>query len=88
MEYKISKTIFNKEVILKVTYLWQEDFNINISEDENNYVLSVVSKTGTDFDWNKYYSELEEQQLKENLNNQFGTIRDVIYEKAFSHFKR
>ena len=88
MEYKISKTIFNKEVILKVTYLWQEDFNINISEDENNYVLSVVSKTGTDFDWNKYYSELEEQQLKENLNNQFGTIRDAIYEKAFSNFKR
>ena len=59
MEYRISKTIFNNEVILKVTYLWQEDFNINISEDENNYVLSVVSKTGTDFDWNIYYSELE-----------------------------
>ena len=30
----------------------------------------------------------EVQQLKENLNNQFGTIRDAIYEKAFSHFKR
>ncbi|MBR1984140.1 MAG: His-Xaa-Ser system protein HxsD [Clostridia bacterium] len=88
MEYKISKTIFNKEVILKVTYLWQEDFNINISEDENNYVLSVVSKTGTDFIWDKFNSELQEQQLKENLNNQFGTIRDAIYEKAFSHFKR
>ncbi len=88
MEYKISKTIFNKEVILKVTYLWQEDFNINISEDENNYVLSVVSKTGTDFNWDKFNSELQEQQLKENLNNQFGTIRDAIYEKAFSHFKR
>ena len=57
MEYKISKTIFNKEVILKVTYLWQEDFNINISEDENNYVLSVVSKTGTDFNWDKFNYE-------------------------------
>ena len=88
MEYNISKTIFNKEVILKVTYLWQEEFNIKISENENNYVLTVVSKAGTDFDWNKYYSELEEQQLKENLNNQFGTIRDAIYEKAFHHFKR
>lgn len=88
MEYKVSKSVFFKEAILKVAYLWQEDFSIKITEDENNYILSVVSKTGTGFDWDKFNSELQEQQLKENLNNQFGTIRDAIYEKAFSHFKR
>lgn len=88
MEYKISKTIFHKEVILKVAYLWQNDFSIIISEDENNYIISATSKNATDFCWTKFYSELEEQQLRENLNLQFGSIRDAIYQKAFSRFKR
>ncbi len=88
MQYSISKTIFSKEVILKVTYLWQENFCINISEDEYNYILSIDSKTGLDFDWNKFNSQLQEQQLRETLNNQFGEIRDAIYNKAFSNFKR
>lgn len=88
MEYRISKTIFHKEVILKVAYMWQEDFALKISEDENNYVISVTSKTTAVFDWDKFYSELEEQQLRENLNMQFGSMRNAIYEKAFSHFKR
>lgn len=88
MEYEVSKSVFFKEVILKIAYLWQEDFSINISEDENNYILSVVSKSGATFDWNQFNSELQEQQLKETLNNQFGMIRDAIYEKAFSHFRK
>ncbi len=88
MKYKVSKTVFFKEAILKVVYLWQENFNINIAEDDDNYIISIVSKAGTDFDWDKFNSELQEQQLKEDLNNQFGTLRDAIYEKAFSHFKR
>ena len=37
MEYKVSKSVFFKEAILKVAYLWQEDFSIKITEDENNY---------------------------------------------------
>ena len=38
MEYKVSKSVFFKEAILKVAYLWQEDFSIKITEDENNYM--------------------------------------------------
>ncbi len=87
MEYKISKSIFQKEVILKILYLWQGKFCINISEDGNNYILKVIDKSDVVFDFDKFNMELNEQQLRENLNNQFGPIRDSIYKKAFSHFK-
>ena len=32
--------------------------------------------------------ELQEQQLRENLNKQFGSLRESIYKKAFSIVER
>lgn len=89
MLYSLSKTTFNKEVILKVAYLWQEDFNIAISEDNNNFLLNIESKTQkVQFDFSAFNSTLQEQQLRETLNNQFGILRESIYNKAFEHFSR
>lgn len=88
MEYKLSKTTFNKEAILKVVYLWQEDFNIDIIEDEFNWVIDVKSKQADkEFNFDDFNRDIQEQQLRETLNNQFGSLRDSIYSKAFQHFQ-
>ena len=85
--YSISKTIFNNETILKVAYTWRENFDIAISEDENNYVLQVKPRhENAVFNWDSFNSQLQEQQLREKLNEQFGGLRQTIYEKAFAHF--
>lgn len=86
MEHKISKTIFTKETVLKVVYLWQENFTIVLSEDEYNYIISI-SDNNKDFDLSKFSSDLQEQQLRETLNSQFGNLRNAIYEKAFEKIK-
>lgn len=88
MDFKVSKAIFSKESILKVVYLWQKDFNIVIEEDEYNYILNISSVGGAVFNVENFNKELQEQQLRETLNNQFGTLRDSIYNKAFEHFLR
>lgn len=89
MLYSLSKTTFNKETLLKVAYLWQNDFNIVISEDDNNFLLNIESKTQeVQFDFSVFNSTLQEQQLRETLNNQFGMLRENIYSKAFEHFSR
>lgn len=89
MEYKFSKTVFSKECILKTVYLWQEKFAINIQEDEFNYLLRIEPKNSNDiiFDINEFIKELEEQELREKLNLQFGYLRESIYKKAFEHFE-
>jgi His-Xaa-Ser system protein HxsD len=88
MKYEISKTIFNKETLLKVVYLWQEDFIINIVEDEYNWIISVESKhADKEFHFDNFNKKLQEQQLRETLNNQFGNLRDNIYNRAFQHFQ-
>ena len=86
MEHKISKTIFTKETVLKVVYLWQEKFTIILSEDEYNYIISI-SDDNKDFDLTTFSTDLQEQQLRETLNSQFGKLRDAIYEKAFEKIK-
>lgn len=88
MNFKVSKTIFSKESILKVVYLWQKDFNIVIEEDEYNYILNILSVGDAVFNVENFNKELQEQQLRETLNNQFGMLRDSIYNKAFEHFLR
>ena len=75
-QYKFSKSI------LKTVYLWP---NVLISEDEFNYVIEVNSPDN--FDINKFNSDIQEQQLRENLNSQFGELREAIYNKAFERFE-
>lgn len=88
MEYKLSKTTFNKEAVLKVVYLWQEDFNIDIIEDEFNWVIDVKSKQADkEFCFDDFNRKVQEQQLRETLNNQFGSLRDSIYSRAFQYFQ-
>lgn len=81
----LSKTVYLKETILKTVYSLQENFNINISEDEYNYILNIDSET--QFDEKNFFKLLNEQQLRETLNIQFGQLRDEIYHRAFSRFE-
>ena len=62
MEFEISKTLYDKETILKVIYYYQDKFTINII--------------------------LQEQQIRETLNKQFGDLRNSIYKKAFSFMEK
>lgn len=89
MLYEISKTIFSKETVLKVAYLWQENCTIIISENANNFVLDIQTKrTGKSFDFKTFDENLKEQQLREMLNDQFGQLHDIIYNKAFERFDK
>lgn len=81
-QYKFAKSVFDKDAILKTVYLWQD---ILVSEDEFNYVIEVNSPDN--FDINKFNSDIQEQQLRENLNSQFGELREAIYNKAFERFE-
>lgn len=86
-ELILSKTVFSKETILKTVYSMQDKFVINITENEYNYTLSIRNiLDNVTFDKDKFCKCLQEQQLRELLNNEFGDLRKVIYSKAFERF--
>ena len=81
-QYKFAKSVFDKDAILKTVYLWQD---ILVSEDKFNYIIEVNSPNNFDID--KFNSDLQEQQLRETLNGQFGELREAISYKAFERFE-
>ncbi len=76
-QYKFAKSVFDKDAILKTVYLWQD---ILVSD-----IIEVNSPNNFDID--KFNSDLQEQQLRETLNGQFGELREAIYNKAFERFE-
>lgn len=84
MEISLDNNIYSKEAVLKTIYLFKEDFNIKLSSDSNFIIISIECKQSLEFEQEIFMSMLIEQQLRETLNSQNGSLRDLIYTKAFS----
>lgn len=84
MEFSLAKDIYSKEAILQTIYLFKEDFNIELDTNESSIIVKVDSKKSVIFDKEKFMNLLLEQQLREMLNQKNGSLRDIIYKKAFS----
>jgi len=84
MQIKLLKEMYSKEAILKTVYSFNQDFAIGVNADEYSYILDIKPVKGIDFDEASFLSKLQEQQLRETLNLQYGKLREAIYKKAFS----
>lgn len=84
MEIELLKELYSKEAILKTIHLFSNDYNILLSSNEYAFVIKIKSLTDKIFDEILFMTKLQEQQLKETLNLQFGNLRETIYNKAFS----
>lgn len=80
---ELSNKIYTKDAILKTVYLFHSDFVINVDEKNDYFVLEIKPLHEKIFDENNFLFKLQEQQLRETLNSQFGSLRDKIYQKAF-----
>lgn len=85
----IDLTLYSKDVIIATIYKFSHLFYIHqqIDEDSPNLVIVIFeSKDGNAIivDIPKQFcNELIDQQLRHNVNEQFGYIRDMIVEEAF-----
>lgn len=84
MQLKLLKEMYSKEAILKTVHLFNDDFTIDITTDEHSFILDIKSLSSIGFEEVPFLSKLQEQQLRETLNLQYGELREAIYKKAFS----
>lgn len=84
MDIKLLKELYSKEAILKTIHLFSNDFSILIDSNEHYFILNIKSLNDKVFNDVFFMTNLQEQQLKETLNLQFGKLREAIYDKAFS----
>lgn len=82
-------SIYTKEVIIAATYKFSHLYYIHIATDtENSNIARIIfepknENSETEKAAKQFCNELIDQQLRQNVNVQFGHIRDMIVEEAF-----
>ena len=88
-QVSVDLALYSKDVITAAIYMYSHLFYIHQRTDENNPNLVIVifeSKEDNALTANipkQFCNELIDQQLRHNVNEQFGHIRDMIVEEAF-----
>ena len=88
-QVSVDLALYSKDVITAAIYKFSHLFYIHQQIDENNPNLVIVifeSKDGNILTMDipkQFCNELIDQQLRHNVNEQFGHIRDMIVEEAF-----
>ena len=88
---KLSKEVYFIEAVTSASNKFNDFFFIKIDICENNdfkVIFETKDKTQSNdliqVKLKDFCNELLEQQVRENLNKQFGNLRESIYQKAFS----
>lgn len=85
----VDLTLYSKDVITAAIYKFSHLFYIHQQTDKSNPNLVIVifeSKDDNAITVNvpkQFCNELIDQQLRHDVNAQFGHIRDMIVEEAF-----
>lgn len=87
MKLFLSNKVYGKEAVLKASYMMKEDFSFFIDVDADYFILNFTALNDKSFNETKFMDSINEQQLRETLNDEFGELRNQIYAKAFSIVK-
>ena len=86
----LSKRLYEKDAILNATYNYSNlgYFKLDNFDDNNVALIFKVKNYGKKVDIDMIIgnlcNEINEQQLRLDLESRMGKIRDLIYEKAFA----
>lgn len=93
MRIRIDLRLYSKEALLAVMYNFSGQYDISqrICDDDSNYIEVSLSpkdlSPANDINETNLSAEFErrliDQQLRLNINKEFGHIRDLIVEEAF-----
>ena len=83
----LEKALYEREAILACVQLFQNESDVSVSGGDSGNV--TVSFSGTDTAAleelaKRFRAELVRQQVRRDLNVQFGELREMIVQQAFS----
>ena len=83
----LSKEFFEREPVFAAVSRFTDRYYVGIQPaDEYNIEVSIQPKNADDADKNivkAFCNELIEQQVRHDLQNRFGKLREMIVEQAF-----
>lgn len=90
LRFKISTRQYSDSVLHKCFYWYSNNYDVIIVKEEDAYIISIEKNEGT-FDYNflvaKIKRDLIDYNLREIVERETSTIRELLIAKAFSHFE-
>ncbi len=90
LSFKLSATDYSESVVYKCMYWYLGDYNVAISKDVNNYMVTISLKNAKYFDEEELIVRLKNDlidfKLREIVNKETLTIRELITAKAFASY--
>lgn len=85
IELNFLKKAVSIKAIQQVMSQYQEEFAFNVSEIENKYVLELIPKSEMIVEKvvENMSSQIIDQQIRLDLQQEFGQLRDIIVRYAF-----
>lgn len=88
----LSKEFFEREPVFAAAAKFTERYYVGIQpHGDDSFEVSISSKTGEDdaaSTIKTFCNELIEQQVRHDLQNRFGKLREIIVAQAFSPLER
>lgn len=83
---KYSKELYSKDVLMKAAYAFTDEVYIHLDCDNENYIVSVYSKSNEleENFFNKFENELIAQETRKIIVGQTKNIREMIVARALS----
>jgi len=83
----LSKAFFESEPVLAAAAKFTQDYYVSIQPiKENEFEVAIQAKPGVEANVNiikEFCNELIDAQVRQDLQQQFGKIREMIVEQAF-----
>lgn len=82
----VDMTLYTKESLVVACYKFTDHFYVHQQTDGQNVIVVFESKDEnivSEEHVKQFCNELIDQQVRYNMNKQFGHIRDLIVEEAF-----
>ena len=88
----LSKEFFEREAVFAAVARFTDEHYVGVQpHDDNSFEVSISPKSDNTDSSNAikmFCNELIEQQVRLDLQNRFGKLRDIIVAQAFSPLKK
>lgn len=86
MEIQVDKNIYSDSCITKVIYHLSDRYSFKRRSNQDYEIIEIIEKYGQKFDENRFWDELNDFKLREQINLETKDIKTILFAKAFGDF--
>ena len=84
MEFKFSKELYPKTVLIKSAYSFTDKAYIHLDADDKNYIVKIIYKDGQIFDYKEFENEMLAQSARYEVYRQTKDLRRLTVARALA----